>query len=132
MPLAWISNTWKPNPATEKYFMYILQYTLRLRILKHSTKLDKLWQIFCQDTNNKLDLTLIWVVVVVVVVQGGWGGHVDVMNVDVMSTNCDVIIIFLIYGQFGAIQKPDSRHRLCKTYIFINKNLLSYKHWKQN
>ena len=27
---------------------------------------------------------------------------------DVMSTNCDVIVIFLIYGQFEAIRKPDS------------------------
>ena len=27
---------------------------------------------------------------------------------DVMLANCDVIVIFLIYGQFGAIWKPDS------------------------
>ena len=27
---------------------------------------------------------------------------------DVISTNCDVIVIFPIYGQFGAIRKPDS------------------------
>ena len=27
---------------------------------------------------------------------------------DVMSENCDVIVIFPIYGQFGAIRKPDS------------------------
>ena len=26
---------------------------------------------------------------------------------DVMSENCDVIVIFLIYGQFGAIRNPD-------------------------
>ena len=26
---------------------------------------------------------------------------------DVMSANCDMIIIFPIYGQFGAIRKPD-------------------------
>ena len=25
-----------------------------------------------------------------------------------MSTNCDVIVIFPFYGQFGAMQKPDS------------------------
>ena len=37
----------------------------------------------------------------------------------VMSANCDVIIIFPIYDQFGAIQKPDSRRMVCKTYIFI-------------
>ena len=27
---------------------------------------------------------------------------------DFMSANCDVIVIFPIYGQFGAIRKPDS------------------------
>ena len=46
---------------------------------------------------------------------------------DVMSENCDVIVIFPIYGQFGAIWKPDSGRIVCKTYIFINSNLLSYK-----
>ena len=44
-----------------------------------------------------------------------------------MSVNCGVIIIFPIYGQFGAIRKPDSERIVCKTYIFINSNLLSYK-----
>ena len=44
-----------------------------------------------------------------------------------MSENCDVIVIFQIYGQFGAIQKPDSGSIVCKTYVFINSNLLSYK-----
>ena len=42
---------------------------------------------------------------------------------DVMSENCDVIVIFPIYGQFGAIRKPDSGRIVCKTYIFINSNL---------
>ena len=28
---------------------------------------------------------------------------------DFMLANCDVIVNFLIYGQFGAIQKPVSR-----------------------
>ena len=46
---------------------------------------------------------------------------------DVMSANSDVIVIFPIYGQFGAIRKPDSGRIVCKTYIFINSNLLSYK-----
>ena len=46
---------------------------------------------------------------------------------DVILGNCNVILIFLIYGQFGAIQKPDSECIVCKTYIFINSNLLSYK-----
>ena len=41
------------------------------------------------------------------------------------------IDIFPIYGQFGAIWKPDSGRLVCKTYIFINSNLLSYKNWKK-
>ena len=45
----------------------------------------------------------------------------------VMSTDCNVIVIFPLYGQFGAIQRPDSACIVCKTYIFINRNLLSYK-----
>ena len=46
---------------------------------------------------------------------------------DVMSASCDVIVIFPIYSQFGAIRKPNSGRMVCKTYIFINSNLLSYK-----
>ena len=46
---------------------------------------------------------------------------------DVMLANCDVIVIFLIYDQFGAIRKPDYARMICKAYIFINSNLLSYK-----
>ena len=49
-----------------------------------------------------------------------------------MSANFDIIIIFLIYGQFRAIRKLDSRCIVCKTYIYINNKLLSYKNWKQN
>ena len=49
-----------------------------------------------------------------------------------MLENCDVIAIFLIYGQFGTIWKPDSSGIVCKTFIFINSNLLSYKNWKLN
>ena len=52
-----------------------------------------------------------------------------------MSKNCDVIAIFPIYSQFGAIRKPGSGPTVCKTLIFnifINSNLLSYKKWKQN
>ena len=37
--------------------------------------------------------------------------------------NCDVIVIFSIYDQFGAIRKPDSECIVCKIYIFINSNL---------
>ena len=46
---------------------------------------------------------------------------------NIMLANCDVIVIFLIYGQFGAIPKLDSGRIVSKTYIFINSNLLSYK-----
>ena len=49
-----------------------------------------------------------------------------------MSANCDVIFIFLIYSKFGETWKPDSGSVACKTYIFINSNLLSYKNGKQN
>ena len=49
-----------------------------------------------------------------------------------MSANCDVVVISSIYGQFEAIWNPDSRCMVCKTYIFINNNILSYKNWKQN
>ena len=46
---------------------------------------------------------------------------------NVLSENCDVIAIFLVYSQFGAIWKLDSGCIVCKIYIFINRNLLSYK-----
>ena len=46
---------------------------------------------------------------------------------DIMSVNCDVIVIFPIYGQFGAIRKPDSGRIVCKTYIFINSFFFTYK-----
>ena len=49
------------------------------------------------------------------------------INDDVRLANCDVIVVFPIYGQFGAIQKPHSGRIVCKTYIFINSNFLSYK-----
>ena len=51
---------------------------------------------------------------------------------DVMSGNCDVIVIFQIFSQFGAVRRPDSGHRVCESYVFSNRNLLSYKNWKQN
>ena len=47
---------------------------------------------------------------------------------DVMLENCDVIVVFPIYGQF----ELDSRCIACKIYIFIKSNLLSYKNWKPN
>ena len=48
-------------------------------------------------------------------------------DVDVMSENCDVIVIFWIFGQFGAVRRPDSQHRVCKSCVFSNSYLLSYK-----
>ena len=48
-------------------------------------------------------------------------------DVDVMSGNCDVIVIFWIFGQFGAVRRPDSGQRIRKSYVFSNSNLLSYK-----
>ena len=53
-------------------------------------------------------------------------------NDDVISANCNVIVIFPISGQFGVIREQDSGRRVCKIYIFINNNLLFYKNWKQN
>ena len=49
-----------------------------------------------------------------------------------MPANCDVIVLFLVYGQFAAIRKQDSGYMIHKIYIFMDKNLLSYKNWKQN
>ena len=46
---------------------------------------------------------------------------------DVMPESCDINVIFPFYGQFGAIRKTDSRFIVCKTYIFIKSNFLSYK-----
>ena len=45
------------------------------------------------------------------------------VDYDVMSVNCDVIVIFRIFSQFGAVRKPDSR--ACKSYVSSNSNLLS-------
>ena len=44
-----------------------------------------------------------------------------------IKDDVDVIAIFPIYGQFGAIWKPDSGRIVCKTYNFIKSNLFSYK-----
>ena len=33
---------------------------------------------------------------------------------DAMLENCDAIVIFQIFGQFGAVRRPDSGHRVCK------------------
>ena len=50
---------------------------------------------------------------------------------DAMLENCDIILIFPIYGQFGTIRKPDYGRTVCKTYIFINYNFLFYKNGRQ-
>ena len=36
---------------------------------------------------------------------------------DIMSKNCDAIVIFPIYGQFGASREPDSGHILIFSLI---------------
>ena len=46
---------------------------------------------------------------------------------DQFSESFDVIVIFLINSQFGAIRKPDPERMNYRTYIFNNSNLLSYK-----
>ena len=50
---------------------------------------------------------------------------------DVMPANCDVIVIFLIYGQSRVIRKPDCKRIVCKTYLFNNTDLLSCKNIKK-
>ena len=49
------------------------------------------------------------------------------LTVTFMSRNCGVVVTFPISGQFGGIQKADSRGVVCETSIFINSNLFSYK-----
>ena len=51
---------------------------------------------------------------------------------DVILENFDVIVFFLVYSWFAAFRKLVSWRMVCKTYIFISSNLLSYKNWKQN
>ena len=46
---------------------------------------------------------------------------------DVIWENCDFIVIFSVYDQFGAIWKPGSRCRVFESYVFMKNNLLSYK-----
>ena len=37
------------------------------------------------------------------------------IDVDVMSKSCDVIVTLRIFRQFGAVRRPDSGHRVCKS-----------------
>ena len=46
-----------------------------------------------------------------------------------MYESCDVMIIFRIFDQFRAVQRPDSGR---KNYVFSDSNLLFYKAWKKN
>ena len=39
---------------------------------------------------------------------------------DVMSANCDAIIIFSMYDEFGAIRKPDFGRMVWKIKNFVN------------
>ena len=48
-------------------------------------------------------------------------------DIDIMSENYDVIVIFRIFGQLGAIRRPDCGYRVWKSYVFSNRKLLSYK-----
>ena len=48
-------------------------------------------------------------------------------DVNLMSENYDVIVIFRSFGQFGAIRRLDSGHRVCKSYVFSKSSLWSYK-----
>ena len=41
-------------------------------------------------------------------------------DVNVASENCDVIIFFCTFGEFGAVRRPDFGHRVCKSYAFSN------------
>ena len=36
---------------------------------------------------------------------------------DIVSANCDLIVIFPIYGKFGAIWKPDSGCIVCRKHF---------------
>ena len=49
-------------------------------------------------------------------------------DVDVVSEYSEVIVIFWIFVQFGAARSPDFGHTVCKSYVFSNSNLLSYKY----
>ena len=41
------------------------------------------------------------------------------LDVDVLSENCDVILIFRIYGQFRAVRRPDFGHRTAKVMFSV-------------
>ena len=37
---------------------------------------------------------------------------------DVMSENCEVIVIFWIFNQFGEVQRPGFEQRICEKLYF--------------
>ena len=45
---------------------------------------------------------------------------------DVMSENYDVIVIFSVYGQFGAIRNPDSGGRVCNAKLMFSLIVIFY------
>ena len=49
------------------------------------------------------------------------------LTMDVRWENWEVLDIFPIYDQFGAIREPDSRRMVWRTYVFVISTLLSYK-----
>ena len=46
---------------------------------------------------------------------------------DVMLEYCDTIVFFRIFGQFGELRRPDSCHRVCKSYSLVT---LIFRHTK--
>ena len=55
-----------------------------------------------------------------------------ILNDGLILTDCNVIIIFLVYGQFGANQKPHSRPLFCKTYTLLIVTCYLTVNLKQN
>ena len=49
------------------------------------------------------------------------------VDADIISESCDIIVIFQIFCQFGAVRRPDSGNIVYRNYVFSNKNLLSCK-----
>ena len=48
-------------------------------------------------------------------------------NEDFVLVDFKIIVIFAIYDQFVPTRKPESGRIVCKSYIFIDSNLLSYE-----
>ena len=45
---------------------------------------------------------------------------------DVVSADCGVIVIFPIYGQFGAIRKPNSGRMICNVRLTFSLTVTLY------